>query len=143
MISQGRLWWNLNFNYWAVVNLAAGHSAENEIEHCWAPLSTCLTSVTLPGTLPGEDKTPSLQSGLLQEGQQAKNALVLDLAMNQILGYMSFIHDGFQVTNFKIPCLDDPKPYGDHKEIDKFLNKGSYSVATGMGYEEYFSEHAF
>ena len=47
---------------------------------------------------------------------------------------MSITHDGFQVTNFEIPCLDDPKPYDDHKEIDKFLNKGSYSVATGMEY---------
>ena len=143
MISQGRLWQDLNFDYWAVVNLAAGHSAENEIEHHWAPLSKCFISVTLPGTLPGKDKTPSLQRGLLQEEQQAKNALVLDLAMNQILGYMSFIHDGFQVTNFEIPCLDDLKPYDDHKEIHKFLNKGSYSVVTGMGYEEYFSEYAF
>ena len=60
MISQGRLWQDLNFDYSAVVNLAAGHSAENEIEHCWTPLSKCLTSVTLPGTLPGEEKTPSL-----------------------------------------------------------------------------------
>ena len=82
------VWWDLNFDYWAVVNLAAGHSAENEIEHCWTPLSECVISVTLPGTLHAEDKTPSLQSELLQE-EEAKNAPVLDLAMNQILGYMS------------------------------------------------------
>ena len=69
MISQRRLWWDLNFDYWAVVNLAAGHSAENEIKQCWAPLSEYHTSVTLPETLPGEDKTPSLQSDLLQEEQ--------------------------------------------------------------------------
>ena len=56
---------------------------------------------------------------------------------------MSITHDGFQVTNFKIPYLDDPKPYDDHKEIDKFLNEGSYSVATGMEYQEYLSEYAF
>ena len=34
MISQRRLWWDLNFDYWTLVNLAAGHSAENDIEHC-------------------------------------------------------------------------------------------------------------
>ena len=28
-------------------------------------------------------------------------------------------------------------------KIDKFLNKGSYSVATGMEYQEYLSEYAF
>ena len=83
------------------------------------------------------------QNDLLQEEQQAKNALVLDFTMHQILGYMSIAHDGFQVTNFKIPCLDDPKPHGDHKEIDKFLNRGSYFVATGMEYQEYLCEYAF
>ena len=73
----------------------------------------------------------------------SQNALVLDLAMNQILGYMSITYDGFPVTNFKIPCLDDPKAYDDHTEIDKFLNKGSYSAATGMEYQEYLNEYAF
>ena len=143
MISQGRLWWDLNFDYWTVMNLAAGHSAEDEIELCWAPLSKCLTSVTLPGIIPGKDKTPSLQIGFLQEEQQAKNTLVLDLAMNQILGCMSITNGGFLVTNFKIPCLDDPKSCDDHKEIDKFLNKGSSLVATGREYQEYLSEYAF
>ena len=68
---------------------------------------------------------------------------MLDLGMNQILGNMSVTHHGFQVNNFKIPCFEDPKPYDDHKEIDNFLNKGSYSVATGMKYQEYLSEYAF
>ena len=50
-------WGDLSFDYWVVVNLAANHSAENEIEYCWAPLSKSLTSVTLPATLPGENKS--------------------------------------------------------------------------------------
>ena len=66
LISQGRLWRDLDLDYLAVVNLAAGHSAENEIEHCWSPLSKNVASVMLPACLPREDKPPCFQSGLTQ-----------------------------------------------------------------------------
>ena len=56
---------------------------------------------------------------------------------------MTIMHDGFTVQNFKIPCLDDPQPYNDHKNIDNFMNKGSYSVVKGAEYQDILKEFAF
>ena len=67
LISHGRLWRDLDFDYYTVLNYAPGDSRLNPIEHKWAPLSALLTSVTLPITIPGEDLPPCMQSNLSSE----------------------------------------------------------------------------
>ncbi|XP_033112635.1 uncharacterized protein LOC117113425 [Anneissia japonica] len=123
LIYQGRLWRDLNFDYYAVANLAAGHSKENPIEHLWSPLLKQLVSVTLPITLPGEAIPPSEQN-ISEEEKKRKNIKVFDSAIDQLNCYWNMTHDGFKVKPVKIACVEGVKVYSDHAVMKEFCKSG-------------------
>ena len=143
LVSQGRLWRDLDLDYLAVVNLAAGHSAENEIEHCWSPLSKNLASVTFPACLPREDKPPCFQSGLTQEEVKQKEAIVFDNAIDELNGYWRKQFDGYNVTPYKVSCLEKPEPYSDHSMIDNFLKTGIRHIMANEDLSKILKEYKF
>ena len=81
---MGRIWRDLNLDYLVLVSYAPGHSADNMIEHEWAPLGKFLVGVTLPATLPGDNLPPCRQSGLTSDIKEKKEAKVLDNAIDQL-----------------------------------------------------------
>ena len=129
-------------DYLAVFNLAAGHSAKNEIEHCWAPLSKNLTSVTLPACLPSEDKPPCYQKGLSKSELQHKEAQMFDNAMDELNKYWSGKrHDSFEITSHKVPCLQEPEPYSDHATVDAFIKSSMKKLKDSDELQEIHMEY--
>jgi hypothetical protein len=115
-----------------LVCFAAYHSAHNDVEHFWSPNSNSMTGVTLPRTLPGEDKPPSDQTSLSEAEKEAKEKVVFDEAIRIMFTYMSQVKfDGYATTCKGIPCEAtecDPQ-YHDNKEIEEFLAAGVKKLA--------------
>ena len=79
-------------------SFAAGHSAQNMVEHAWALMSRFLVGVTLPIHPPGEDKAPCEQKGLSPEELRAKEVQVFDKAIDELNDYSTGRkYDGFDI----------------------------------------------
>ncbi len=136
LISQGRIWRYLDFDYYAIYDLAAGHSVDNDIEPKWAPLSKSLVSVTLPACLPDEDKPPC-QQNISQEETMQKNTIVLDNNAIDVLGqYWSISHDGYPVKPTKVPCMEPNRQYSDYNVVGKFLKSSMTHIMNDQVFVE-------
>ena len=62
---------------------AAGDSKLNMIERIWPVINKCITGVTLPMTLPGEENVPWKQglstTGMMRKMDQVSNLLFIQL----------------------------------------------------------------
>ena len=59
VFAMGRLWRDLGLDLLIICSFAAGHSAQNMVEHALSLLSRLLVGVTFPITLEGESKPPA------------------------------------------------------------------------------------
>ena len=71
LINAEILWRNTNLDCLIFVMYAAGDSKFNMIERIWSVINKCITGVTLPMTLPGEESAPWKQ-GLSTTGMMRK-----------------------------------------------------------------------
>ena len=143
---MGRIWRDHDLDYLVLVSYAPGHSAENMIEHAWAPLGRYLVGVTLSAKLPGEDLPPCRQSGLTQEEKKSKEARVLDSAIDQLNSVWSNrTFHGHPVTSAKIPCLENPasKTYDDYTTVKGFFEAGVRVRAENPAYRNIGMEYKF
>ena len=143
---MGRLWRDLDLDYLVLVSYAPGHSAENMIEHAWAPLGKFLVGVTLPAALPGEDLPPCRQSGLSSDAKEKKEAKVLDNAIDQLnrLWNDRNFH-GHKITSTKVPCLEhhSTNQYNDYQTVKGFFNAGIKARAENEDYRLICQEYKF
>ncbi len=65
---------------------ASGHSAQNPIEHLWAPLTNWLTAVYFKAMLGGENKPPSEQN-ISEKDKKAKEEKIYDRAISELNTY--------------------------------------------------------
>ena len=139
----GRLWRDLDLDLFVQTSFAPGHSAKNMVKHAWSPMSRFLAGVTLPITLPGEDKPPCQQSRLSKELLE-KEAAVFDLAIDALHGFWNGrTYDGFPITCHKVECAADPEPYTDHRTVEKFLDAGIREIEQSEGYLKLQKEMSF
>lgn len=123
---MGRLWRDTNLDYLVLVSFAPGHSAENMIEHAWAPLGKFLVGVTLPATLPGESIPVCRQTGMASEEKERKEAKVLDAAIDDLNSYWNKSFDGFPIDSKKVACQEPSslKQYNDYNTVKSFFDAG-------------------
>lgn len=101
---MGRLWRDLNLDYFVAVSYAAGHSNFNMIEHAWSPLSRYLAGVILSPNLAGEDNPP-YQQKLSPELLKEKELLVFDSAIRELHRYWNGRKwNNFDITAFHVEC---------------------------------------
>jgi len=116
----GRLWRDTKLTRMSCISYPAGHSAFNPIEHAWSPLSNSLTSVTLPATLPGEDRPPNKQTELSPEEIETKNKTMLHGAAKELASHWERLtYDGNAIV--PLPVEQDGV-YTDHSKVEEFIN---------------------
>lgn len=141
---MGRIWRDLNLDYLVLVSYAPGHSAENMIEHAWAPLGKFLVGVTLPATLPGENVPPCRQSGLTRLEKEIKEAKVLDKAIDHLNEFWSNrTYHGYTIASSKVPCYEETasKKYNDYQIVKGFFDAGIKARAENEAFRNVNDEY--
>lgn len=142
---MGRLWRDIGLDYLVLVSFAPGHSAENMIEHAWAPLCKYLAGVTLPASLPGEDKPPCKQRGITIKERERKEAEVLDLAIEKLNMFWDKKFDGHPINSKKVACLEEAKSkkYNDYGTVKKFFDSGVKKQSEHEEFKQIGKEYKF
>ena len=109
----------------------SGLSRFNPIEHGWAPLSRWLAGVSLPNTLPDENKAPAEQSGLTDEELAEKEKTVFDNALKQLNGYWNKkTYDEHTVESIAVTSRDCPVQhiYDDYESVKKLFDSSQKAI---------------
>ena len=121
-----RLWKDCNLDALILNSYCPGYSAYNPIEHAWSPLSSALSGVVLPATLPDESLPPCKQ-GIPSAEQKEKEAKVSDNAMRRLDEYWCNVNfDGFKVSSSHQPCLENGTPH--NAEVHDLLSKSPRAI---------------
>jgi hypothetical protein len=138
----GRLWRDTGLDVLQVCHYAPGDSAQNPIEHQWAPRSRNLVGVFLKSRLEGEDKPPSEQSGMTSAMVTEKEVQVYDAAIDNLNSYWNGqMFDGFPVVSKAVPCQNADVIYNDADDVELFHKSGIRKVVAEMS--SLHQEHKF
>ena len=141
-LALGNYWKSHNMDYLIQVTYAPGHSAQNPIEHLWAPLTYALVGVYLKACLEGESKPPSEQ-GLEENEKEAKEANVYDKAIVNLNSYWNDrTFDGFPIKSIHVPCLHtEPGPFPFEKCLNAGIRKLNTELKTEVSEIKFLIDH--
>ena len=92
-------------------------------------MSNKLTSVTLSGTLPGEEKPPHKQTGLTTVDISKKNKEMLENAANEVASHWeNLTYDGNAVVPLPIKNINEV--YSNHNNVEMFVNAPLWDLDT-------------
>ena len=68
---------------------------------------------------------------------------MFDNAIDKLNGYWRMQFDGYNVTPYKVSCLEKPEPYSDHSMIDNFLKTGIRQIMANEDLSKILKEYKF
>ena len=68
---------------------------------------------------------------------------MFDNAIDELNGYWRKQFDGYDVTPYKVSCLEKPEPYSDHSIIDNFLKAGIRNIMANEDLSKILKEYKF
>ena len=141
-LELGKLWRDQKLDFVIQTTYAPGHSAQNPIEHLWAPLTKAFTWVTglyLKACLDGEDKAPSEQN-LSEEERKEKERVIYDLAIADLNSYWNGKKfNNYTISSNGIACGEADLPENDYDRVLKSGIKTNRNEYKNELDEEYSS----
>ena len=116
-----RLWRDCNLDMLCICSYAARFSANNPIEHLWAPMSKKLNSVRISAIAEGDNKPPCQLTSLSSEEQKKKEVEVFNRVITELCTthWKDATFDSFPVI--AIPVSSEDHSSSDHDRIHEFL----------------------
>ena len=105
------------------MTFAARYSAYNPIEHLWAPLSNCLSSVVFSAIADGDSVASAQQHGLTESEILKKEFEVFDRAIYHIAEkhWQNMTFDGYPIDLEVVPCGNERLLFGDFHRVNECL----------------------